>query len=157
MWKSRYLWLALSALACAQPGRLTAQVVRVIDGDTVVVRLSHGEQTVRLDSIDAPERKQPGGEESRRALAGYLPEGSSVRLTRLGRDRYRRILGQLYRPDGANVNSLLVRNGRAWVYTKYCRDFNYWTPLQVRAQQQRLGLWAAPHPLPPWEFRHPNR
>ncbi|MBT9587685.1 thermonuclease family protein [bacterium] len=157
MWKSRYLWLTLSALAWAQPWRLTTQVVRVIDGDTVVVRLSDGDQTVRLDSIDAPERKQPGGEESRRALAGYLPAGGSVKITRLGRDRYGRILGQLYRPDGANVNSLLVRNGQAWVYTKYCRDFSYWTPLQMRARQQRLGVWAAPDPVPPWKFRHPPR
>lgn len=151
--KTFLLALALAAAAIAEPTRLTGKVVRVLDGDTVKVRFATGEQSVRLDSIDAPESHQARGVESRRALQGQLPEGSTVRVTSFGRDRYRRIIGQLYRPDGANVNSLQVRHGHAWVYTKYCRDFSYWAPLEKRARQEHLGVWADQAPLAPWDYR----
>ncbi|EFY2299661.1 hypothetical protein DP093_22515, partial [Shigella flexneri] len=32
------------------------------------------------------------------------------------RDRYGRILGQVYAPDGMNINQFMVRAGAAWVY-----------------------------------------
>jgi endonuclease YncB( thermonuclease family) len=157
MTKQWISFLTLTTLAGADPVSFQAKVVRIIDGDTVLVQQAAEEQKVRLDSIDAPERKQAGGQSSRRALADSLPPGSPVRVEALGKDRYGRILAQLYRPDGINVNALQVRNGQAWVFTRYCRDMDYWKPLEDRARKQRLGLWAAPKPVPPWEFRHPPR
>ena len=43
------LWAAL----------LHARVVKVVDGDTIRVRTDQGIRSVRLDSIDAPEKRQP--------------------------------------------------------------------------------------------------
>ena len=151
-------WIPLLLLAIqagAQP--LTpATVVKVTDGDTVRLQTPAGILRVRLDSIDAPEKKQAFGKRSGQNLRQLLPNGTRVQLLDLGQDRYHRTLGQIYLPDGSNVNSLQVRSGYAWVFTRYCRDPAYWMPLQNQAQQQKRGLWQDPHALPPWDFRHPR-
>lgn len=145
----------LVAQATAQP-LLPAHVLKVSDGDTIRVQTSEGVRRIRLDSIDAPEKKQAFGNRSRQALQQLLPSGTPVQILDLGQDRYHRTLGQIYLPDGANVNALQVRNGYAWVYIRYCRDQSYWMPLQREAQQKRRGLWYDAHPVAPWEFRHPR-
>ena len=146
--------LSILLLLCA--AWLHARVVKVVDGDTIKIRTLEGVRSVRLDSIDAPEKRQPGGKASRQALQALLPANSEVDILDLGEDRYHRMLGQIYLPDGTNVNSVQVRTGNAWVFTRYCRDPIYWMPLQVGAQKARRGLWADPNPLAPWEFRHPK-
>src|SRR4051794_35148646 len=73
-----------------------ARVVRVIDGDTVVVRLSSGEEHVRLIGIAPPETHNPGtpvecfGPEASARMTALLPAGTAVRLERdeEARDRY---------------------------------------------------------------------
>ncbi|MBX3171108.1 MAG: thermonuclease family protein [Candidatus Eremiobacteraeota bacterium] len=131
-----------------------ARVLSVTDGDTVNLKTSEGVRRVRLDSIDAPEKKQAFGNRSRQALRQLIPPGSQLQMLDLGQDRYQRTLAQLYLPDGTNVNALQVRNGHAWVFTRYCRDPAYWMPLQREAQRQHRGLWHDPSPIPPWNFRH---
>jgi len=147
--KLQFLLLLCAAL-------LRGRVVKVVDGDTVKVRTVEGVRSVRLDSIDAPEKRQPFGKASRQALQALLPANTEVDILDLGEDRYHRMLGQIYLPDGTNVNSLQVRTGNAWVFTRYCRDPIYWVPLQAAAQRDRRGLWVEPHPVAPWEFRHPK-
>ena len=150
------LWWLLSAALWAQP-LWPARVISVSDGDTVKLETQEGIRRVRLDSIDAPEKRQPGGRESRQALRQLLPEGAPVQLLPLGQDRYGRTLGQLYLPDGTNVNVRQVRDGQAWVFTRYCRDPAFWVPLEQEARQQKRGLWARPEPIAPWLFRHPEK
>lgn len=143
------------ALAWSQP-LVPARVLSVTDGDTVKLETNDGIRRVRLDSIDAPEKRQAGGPESRQALRELLPNGSSVQLLPLGEDRYGRVLGQLYLPDGTNVNAAQVRQGQAWVFTRYCRAPGYWVPLEQEARRARRGLWAVPGAVEPWVFRHPK-
>lgn len=137
-------------------GLLHGRVVKVVDGDTLRVRTVQGIRSVRLDSIDAPEKRQPGGKASRQALQMLVPVNSEVDVLDLGEDRYQRMLGQVYLPDGTNVNSLQVRSGNAWVFRRYCRDPIYWIPLEVSAQKAHLGLWVHSNPVAPWEFRRPK-
>ena len=143
-------WLSLAVTA--QP-LLPARVSSVTDGDTVKLIVSGAIVKVRLDSIDAPEKRQAGGRESRQALREVLPNGSPVQLLPKGEDRYQRTLGQIYLPDGTNVNALQVKSGQAWVFRRYCRDTTYWLPLELEAQVQKRGLWATPGAVAPWEFR----
>ncbi|MBS2035171.1 thermonuclease family protein [bacterium] len=150
------LWLTVQLAVPAQP-LLPARVLSVTDGDTVKLQTQQGIQKVRLDSIDAPEKRQPGGPESRQALRQLIPNGAQVHLLPLGQDRYGRILGQLYLPDGTNLNVRQVRDGQAWVFTRYCRAPEYWMPIQAEAQQRHRGLWAQSDPIPPWVFRHPKK
>ncbi|EKR8637854.1 thermonuclease family protein, partial [Escherichia coli] len=83
------------------------RVVRVLDGDTIDVMLSQHPVRVRLVNIDAPEKKQDYGRWSEKIMKS-LVAGKTVTVTYFQRDRYGRILGQVYAPDGMNVNQFMV-------------------------------------------------
>lgn len=131
-----------------------ATVVRVVDGDTIVVDIGGGEQPVRLIGIDTPEsvaRDRPvecfGAEASDR-LAALLPPGTGVRLTRdvEPRDVYDRLLAYVHRTtDGLFVNAAQVADGFAEAKdyppnTTYRDDFEH---AERVARQAGLGLWSA--------------
>ncbi|EGD8765610.1 thermonuclease family protein, partial [Escherichia coli] len=78
-------------------------VVRVLDGDTIEVMDSRKAVRIRLVNIDAPEKKQDYGRWSTDMMKS-LVAGKTVTVTYFQRDRYGRILGQVYAPDGMNIN-----------------------------------------------------
>ncbi len=97
------------------------RVVRVVDGDTVVVRTGSGEERVRYIGVDTPESVKPGTPvqcfaKAASAANRRLVEGQEVRLVldAEARDRYGRTLAYVYRSsDGLFVNAELVRRGYA--------------------------------------------
>ena len=104
------------------PGEPNAQVIRVVDGDTVVVETGGVEEYVRLIGIDTPETVKPGtavecfGEAASARAEELLPEGTQVVLERdvEARDRYDRLLAYVHRAsDGLFVNLALVEGGYA--------------------------------------------
>lgn len=107
---------------------------------------------IRLINIDAPEKKQDYGRWSTDMMKS-LVAGKTVTVTYFQRDRYGRILGQVYAPDGMNVNQFMVRAGAAWVYEQYNTD-PVLPVLQNEARQQKRGLWSDADPVPPWIWRH---
>ncbi len=120
------------------------RVVRVIDGDTVVVS---GGERVRLIGVDTPER---GDCFSRAATAqaGRLAGGRAVRLRfdAERRDRYGRLLAYVYRAgDGAFVNERLVREGFAVPLTiaPNVRHADRFVDAARDARAAERGLWAA--------------
>ena len=155
-----YILLALCTAVCgcsapsAQPPGPggTAQVVRVVDGDTIRVALPSGEEPVRYIGIDTPESVEPGSPvecfaKRASALNERLVAGERVRLVRdvEERDRYGRLLAYVYRErDGLFVNAELVRRGYATVATfppnvAHERDFKR---LASRARLSGRGLWS---------------
>ena len=61
--------LALISITNAtDPNQITGNVVRVVDGNTLVVEAVGDRQRVRLAAIDAPGRNQPWGQASTREL-----------------------------------------------------------------------------------------
>ncbi|MGX5920859.1 thermonuclease family protein, partial [Escherichia coli] len=113
--------------------------------------LSQHPVRVRLVNIDAPEKKQDYGRWSEKIMKS-LVAGKTVTVTYFQRDRYGRILGQVYAPDGMNVNQFMVRAGAAWVYEQYNTD-PVLPVMQEEARQQKRGLWADSAPVPPWVWR----
>src|SRR2546423_5036043 len=117
------LLVAISTTHHARAGRATdVTVERVIDGDTVVVRLPGGHERVRLVGIDTPETVDPRkpvqcfGKEASNHTKSLLPAGTAVRLERdvEARDRYGRLLAYVYRSrDGLFVNLALAPDGHA--------------------------------------------
>ncbi len=111
--------------ACAPPAlgpaAPNAEVIRIVDGDTVVVRTGSATENVRLIGIDTPEvgyRGQPNdcfGPEAAARTAELLPIGSTVRLARdiEARDVYDRLLAYVFAPDGSLVNLQLAAEGFA--------------------------------------------
>jgi micrococcal nuclease len=127
------------------------KVVGVHDGDTVTcLDENNQQQKIRLAEIDAPEVSQDYGKVSREALAGMV-FGKTIQVVDDGRDRYGRWIGHLY-VDGVDVNRQMVATGMAWHYAAYSKDPSLGS-LQSQAQAQKLGLWAQPNPLPPWDYR----
>jgi len=59
---------------------LRGVVTRVVDGDTIDVRLASGPIRVRLNAIDAPERSQPGGADAARDLLDRVPPVPVVQM-----------------------------------------------------------------------------
>ena len=126
--------------------------MRVVDGDTIRVRLPAGEEAVRYIGVDTPESVKPGTPVecfAKRASAfnERLVEGERVRLVRDVelRDRYGRRLAYVYRAgDGLFVNAELVRRGYATVATfppnvAHAGEFRR---LANRARLSGRGLWS---------------
>lgn len=149
----RVLWFLSLALWVPVSGEeITGKVVSVADGDTVTLLTEANEQVkVRLEAIDAPEKKQAFGTKSREALATIVA-GKQVTVDVTGRDRYRRTLGWMIL-DGKNINRRMVAAGWAWQFIRYNQDPSI-ARLQESAKKARRGLWAdSSAPIPPWEYR----
>jgi micrococcal nuclease len=98
----------------------SGEVVQVIDGDTVELRIGASTERVRLLGVDTPETVHPdrpvecwGPEASARTKA-LLPPGTDVLIQRdrEARDRYGRLLAYLWRAtDRLFVNEVLLSEG----------------------------------------------
>jgi micrococcal nuclease len=78
-----------------------------------------------------------------------------VRIAVRGKDRYGRDVGDVFYGD-RYINMEMVRDGFAWRYVQYDKIGEF-TEAEKDAREHRRGLWADPHPIPPWEFRWAKR
>lgn len=164
----RYLIFAL-ALAIGAPHALhaagkKAEVLYILDGDTIKVMYEGRKQSVRLIGIDAPESKRNKkarrdsartsrdletitamGRRARDFVRGLVTKGDEVTLEfdAERRDRYRRLLAYVYLPDGRMLNDLIIRGGYASPLTiapnvryrdRFLASYRY-------ARENGLGLW----------------
>jgi micrococcal nuclease len=134
----------------------TARVVRVVDGDTIVVDAGQGEQTLRYIGVDTPETVHPSkpvewmGKEASEANRA-LVDGLEVVLERdiSEVDQYGRLLRYVWIRNGTGwtfVNLSLVSLGLAQVAT-YPPDVKYvdrFLAAQQAARDQHKGLWGTP-------------
>ena len=133
------------------------RVVRVVDGDTVLVADPRSLYSkVRLHGIDAPECGMPFGPQAKQFLV-QLTQGKIVQMASKGRDRYGRTVATLA-VNGQDVGLSMVRSGFAWRDGRYDRPrlAGQTTPYanaQRDAEVKALGLWAGPTPLAPWDWR----
>ncbi len=136
----------------APPG--TATVVRVVDGDTVDVRVGTRAETTRLLGIDTPETDDPQepvgcfGPEASARTKELLPAGTAVRLARdvEARDRYGRLLVYLTRVrDDLFVNRSLLADGFARPLSIAPNEAHRAELARAAAEAQaaRRGLWGA--------------
>jgi micrococcal nuclease len=123
------LLLAVPATALAAreaPSASTGTVTRVVDGDTLDVRLTGGRtERVRLIGVDTPELGACWAGEAT-ARARLLAQGKAVSLrgdsTQDARDRYGRLLAYVGLPQARDLGRELVAGGFARVYV-YDRPF----------------------------------
>lgn len=122
----------------------SAWVVRVVDGDTIVVLLRDKEEKVRLTGVDTPEQGRPYYLEAKRKTEELVGD-RTVHMEKDIRDRdhYGRLLRYVY-VDNLFVNAELLRQGYATVYTyppdvKHADDF---VELQIEARKAERGLWS---------------
>ena len=87
---------------------LRGKVVSIADGDTITVLDENKKQNkVRLNGIDAPEKKQAYGAKSKARL-GELVAGKDVVVEWKEKDKYGRIVGQVHQ-GSLHVNLQMVR------------------------------------------------
>jgi endonuclease YncB( thermonuclease family) len=140
---------------------LTGRVVRVTDGDTIVVldadKVQH---KIRLQGIDAPERRQAFGTKSKEHLSD-LVAGKTVAVDYSKYDRYQRVLGKVI-VNGEDVNLEQVEAGMAWHYKKYQgeqspSDRVKYSDAEREARMRKIGLWRDTNPISPWDYRQAER
>jgi endonuclease YncB( thermonuclease family) len=98
----------------------------VVDGDTVYVGIDLGcnvavNETIRLYGINCPEMKTDAGKQAKAWAIGWFAQhcsaGRFVLATQLDKtEKFGRLLGDIYAPDGAHLNADLVAAGMAVPY-----------------------------------------
>jgi len=149
--------LVFALLGAAPHADFEARVVKVVDGDTLSVEIPGKPlQKIRLVDIDAPERDQPYGPQSRQKLVALITV-PDVRIESHGIDVHGRILGRVF-IGSLDLNAELVRSGAAWVFRRYSDDPAL-LALEREARAQKRGLWVLPESerMPPWRWRNPDR
>lgn len=132
--------------------RLTGKVIRILDGDTFELLVNGNTPVkVRMNGIDAPEKKQAFGQKSKDYL-GALCFGKTIEVTSTGKDRYNRVLGTAYTLTGMDINKEMIKAGMAWHYKHYSKDPQL-AAAETNARASNVGLWVDPNPIAPWEFR----
>lgn len=128
---------------------LPAQLVEVVDGDTIEVLLDGQAVIIRYIGVDTPEKGQPGyraAAEANRAILGtgllYLVKDQT------DRDQYGRWLRYVYNADGSLVEAEIVRQGWAQPveYSPDTRHASELRQLAIVAAQNREGFWAGTSP-----------
>ena len=115
--------LVLGLLVFAPQPLTASEVIRVIDGDSLIVNLNGIPQQTRLACVDAPEIGQfPYGRLAMNAFRGLLPANSDVKIFAIKHDRYGRTIGHVSTPGGVDVAEELVRRGLIFVYTRCLLD-----------------------------------
>ena len=132
----------------------TGRLVRVVDGDTVRVRIGGREQVVRLIGIDTPESVRPGvavecgAKAASAALKRLARPGARVRVvsdpTQATVDRYGRRLGYVTLVDGPSLQLAQLRAGWARVYvyghTPFVRVDGFRKAAE-QAEDAARGVW----------------
>lgn len=133
------------------------QAIKVSDGDTLnVQKVENGKfagevMKIRMFGIDAPEKTQDYGIESKQALE-KLVNGKTLEIEEKNRDRYGRTVAVVY-VNGKNVNEEMVKNGNAWWYQEYDKKDTKMQAYQENAKKNKLGLFGKRGYVEPWNYR----
>jgi endonuclease YncB( thermonuclease family) len=158
VWRSLLCLLLTACCAVSLAAELQGQVIRVSDGDTLIVLDAQRQQhTIRLTGIDAPEKSQAFGPESRDHLAqAVLNQAVTVAYDK--HDKYGRIVGKVL-AQGVDANLAQLQAGWAWHYRQYQReqsaeDRSLYSETESLAREAQKGLWQGhTPPEPPWDYR----
>jgi len=130
------------------------KIIRVVDGDTIVVNYKGKNEKVRLLRVNTPESVHPDKKQNipmGRVASDYTKnrlKGKYIDLEFEGpiRGRYGRLLAYVI-VDGINFNLELVRQGLSPYYTKYGLSQNYdkeFREAERYARKHKLNIWGDP-------------
>ena len=138
---------------------------KVTDGDTIKINTFK----IRLDGIDAPEKKQKCkrpyleifmftfyedyscGQKSTEALINKI-NNQKITCKISNVDYFKRLIGECYKRK-INLNAWLVSNGHAVAFRKYSKKY---VPDEILAKQEKKGIWQGKFEMP-WDYRKSNK
>jgi endonuclease YncB( thermonuclease family) len=163
-------WIATraSALAClllgfncipalADSWVVDGRVVGVSDGDTItVLDDAKTRHKIRFAGIDAPEKGQAFGEQSKQSLSAPVFQ-KRVEAYCHKKDRYGPEVCTVF-ASLRDVGLEQIRAGMAWHYKEHQHEQTTQDRLMYRDEEEsakasRVGLWKGPKPVPPWTWR----
>lgn len=141
-------------IASREPSIIPSEtrVVRVVDGDTIVVQIKGVQEKVRFIGVDTPETVDPRGSvqcfgEEASAFTKSILENQVVRLesdsSQGDRDKFGRLLRYVYHGDTL-INKKIIIAGYGHEYTyhvpyMYQEEFR---EAEILARKSQRGLWA---------------
>lgn len=139
----------------------------VYDGDTLRVRRCDEqceELKIRLCGIDAPEKDQQLGIESRDHLRSLIDQGfedGRLIVLPVEQDQYGRTVAEIFVPlehteEEIHLTSQMVLGGYAYHYERYsdgCPNGQFLSGAEEQARSQGSGVWAHPNAVKPWDYR----
>lgn len=155
------LIFVLFFVSCVQTERFECRVVKVIDGDTIVVDFNGRIEKVRVLGVDCPEitpeKNRPfeydnitnltllaeWGLKAKKFVEVYLDKRViKIEIDPLAgyRDQYGRILAYVY-VDGKDFNAILLEKGYARVYISNFKKLEEYLKIQRIAMLERMGIW----------------
>ena len=153
----------------AQAEEFAGKVIRVLDGDTILVLHNGHPVKVRFAGVDAPEAAQEYGMTAKQFVSGLVLR-KQVQVSTRAVDDYGRLIAQVSVGE-LNVETELVKRGLAWAAEgrrprqrestdapvagerSRLRSNQALVALQNEAKSAQRGLWAQPNPIPPQEWR----
>lgn len=132
--------------------KFQVKVVGISDGDTfTAINRDKLQLKIRIYGIDAPEKKQDYGQKAKQVLSDCI-FGKVVTIDVQSQDGWGRYISYVYTPEGRDVSLLMLQKGMAWHFKKY-DDTEIYSNAELNAKSRKVGLWAAPNPIAPWDFR----
>ncbi len=167
-----FLFALVDGLYSFNTNSFTAKVVKIIDGDTIIVMTNNKEIRVKLYGIDCPELNQPYGIEAKSYISNMYR--SKVEILGIDIDKHNRLTALTYHKYSFGRNTMilpwripgfknppffgnegLIKEGLAWAYPEnctnaICKDLK---KFQVEAKKKKKGLWKDKNPTPPWLWK----
>ncbi len=149
--------LALSGVVAHAQESFYGRVIKVIDGDSLLITAFGRNVEVRLYGVDAPEYTQPFGEDAKKFTKQWIG-GQRVIVQPLYVDAYKRTVAVITQNDRV-LNRDITGAGLAWVYPRYCRQevCKKWMELEKVAREGRKGLWSGSKPISPWTWKRQGK
>jgi len=131
------------------------KVIRVVDGDTIVIKYNGKYEKVRLLCVDTPESVHPDKKQNipmGKVASKYTQKKLTGKYVNLEfeidriRGKYDRLLAYVF-VDGQNFNIDLIRQGLSPYYTKYGKSEKYDSEIRAAeklARKEKLNIWGDP-------------
>lgn len=147
----RLILILSIALNAENNFQIEGTVTSVIDGNTLVVTTSDGQQyPIILSGIDCPEPEQNYGMEAKHFMENLI-FNKEVVVDIYGKDRLKNYIGVVLLEDSGDVRFHLLEEGLAW--TSEREPVAELEVIRIRAMAGKKGLWSDDKPTPPWIFR----
>jgi len=157
--KIKYLIITLliTLLFISQELAIAGQykVIRIVDGDTIVIQYDGKYEKVRLLCVNTPESVHPDKKQNipmGKVASKYTMKKLTGKFVNLEfeikklRGNYGRLLAYVF-VDGQNFNLDLVRQGLSPYYTKYGKSEKYdseFRAAEKQARKEKLNIWGDP-------------